>query len=102
MAMGRLFLAWSFWSLGILWSGSPTSLGHGDMWFQETVLLLSGLLHHLCTGSDWDGHQGHFVTFLALETVAWEQRLFQTKVLLSPGKPGLCRVAVRGDRLFRS
>lgn len=42
------------------------------------------------------------VTFLALETVAWEQRLFQTKVLISLWEPGLCHVAVRGDRLFRS
>lgn len=60
--------------IGISWSGgSPVSLGHGDTWFKETVLLLCGLLHHLCTGSDWDGHHSLLATFLALETVAQEQ-----------------------------
>lgn len=59
--------------IGISWSGSPVSLGHGDTWFKETVLLLCGLLHHLCTGSDWDGHHSLLATFLALGTMAQEQ-----------------------------
>lgn len=90
--------------IGISWSGgSPVSLGHGDTWFKETVLLLCGLLHHLCTGSDWDGHHSLLATFLALETVAQEQGgVFQMKVLPLPGGPGPCHMGCQGDRLFGS
>lgn len=76
------------------------SLGHGDMWFQETMLLLCGGLHHLCTGSDWDGHHSLLATFLAPGTVAWEQGVFQMKVLPSPRGARALPRGLSGEQTF--
>lgn len=76
------------------------SLGHGNMCFQETALLLCGLLRHLCARCNWDGRHSLLATVVAPGTVVWEQGVFQTKVL--PLARGFCCVGCEGDRLLGS